>query len=69
MNLTEQYHAKLEERQGFIDNQSRLRSNLMKSINLVDAVTAQQLEVMDAGITALANTIGFVPANKIAEDA
>lgn len=58
MNLTQQYQVKLEERQAFIENQSRLRSNLMKSINLVDNVTTQHLEALDDSLLKLAETIG-----------
>ncbi len=69
MNLTEQYHAKLAEREAFVDSQNRLESNLVKSITLVRSVTTHQLEIMDASLYALAATIGFVPVAAIEQAA
>jgi hypothetical protein len=64
MNLIDQLEQKKLDRQHFIDCQSRLHSNLVKSLNLIDETTQIQIGVYDQAISALETTIGIPPSDR-----
>ena len=59
MNLIDQLEQKKLDLHHYIESQSRLHSNLAKSLNLVDQTTQMQVDMYWAAINALEASIGL----------
>ena len=65
MNLIDQLEQKKLDLQHYIESQSRLHSNLAKSLNLVDQTTQMQVDMYWTAINALESSIGLPVTNAV----